>query len=233
MIRLYVLYHDDDSLQEAKKFSDSRDWAQPFLLSPSTFLLEYFFFTNRLNYEDYHDFKWVGTVSYKVVKKLGHENIPRMENLMNDNLENTDIHVLAFFGNTEFENIGTRDELCHPGLTTLIKKVLELAGEDPQDINSFYSPSLKQFYSAYFVTRPHWMCAFIEWFQKIVVLLCVNLECNQLCLRSSTYEPNQKWTEIAQRIYGLSYLPMYPFFCERMVPYFFHTRGANIIVLDD
>jgi len=234
MIRLFVLYHDNESKKKAEEFTKSREeWALPVLLTPPTFLLEYYFFTNKMVYEEVKDFKWVGTVSYKVVTKLGMDKIRRMKKLMKDTIDNTATHVLAFYGNTEFEKMGSRDDICHPGLTTLMKKVLELAGEEPHHIASIYSPSMKQFYSAYFVARPVWMFKFIEWFRKIIILLCVNIECHQLCLQNSTYSPSSSYNEIAHRIYNLPYIPMYPFFCERMIPYFFHTREANIIVLPD
>lgn len=233
MIRIYIIAHHDESLQRAKELCVQRTWGVPTLI-PTTFLLESYFYTNLIDYEQYKDLRWVGTMSHKAELKMGQVGVEKAEIMMKKTMDNDSVHVLGFFNPLPTLTIAQQAEECHPGLMKLIKELLIFCGESPENVHLFEGHSIKMFYANYFAARPEWMLKLTQWFQKIMLTLCVHREMKEACWEDSKYgDGDPTYVSIASRVYGMNYFPMHVFVCERIIPYFFHTRGANVVLASD
>jgi hypothetical protein len=234
--KIYIISHDEKSFERAKHLSEKNTWGLPTLI-PTTFLLESYFYTNILDYQEYKEFKWVGTISHKAEIKMGSAGMEKVNEMLLKTVDDNSVDILGFYYPVSHSGLSMSEctDLFHPGLMHLIHKLLVLFGEKESDIAILYSKSLKMFYCNYFVARPDWMHKFCEWFRRIILLLCVNRECFEMCRKDSNYGQNADpyIISVAERVYGQRYFPMYVFLCERIIPYFFHTRGARVLLPND
>jgi hypothetical protein len=222
---VFVLSHDHESAQRAREMFSRFSWAHPYVI-PTTYYLETYFYSHILegimDQDNVADAAWIGSISWKAYMKAN----PNLIDLMlNDS--SVDVDVLVFWDVTT-NNLWDQADINHPGLMEILVYVLESVGENKDHINMmhFGSPTFRNFYASYFVTRPSHMRFYIQWLSTVFNFINTDRKTQNMLWKDSSYDGD---SQVARSVYDLPYYPMHPFLGERLVPYFFNSRGYKIL----
>lgn len=232
---VFVLCHNDETLNIAGTNFASYSWARPHRI-PTTYIMESIFYTNLLpSLMDTivtPETRWVGTLSWKAHEKTNMNIVNEM--LTNSSLQKSEYDVLGFFVTDEDKPMSYQIQRVHPGLMEAMEYILLSVGETAEDIKCLYAdPSVfKAFYANYMVVRPSWMRRYLKWLYRVIIFMNVDARAQKMIWADSTYNPASIGSKhCSQDIYNRPYYPFHPFIGERLAPYFFHTRKANILTI--
>ena len=170
---------------------------------------------------------WIGSISWKADQKTDIEVIDMM---LSDN--DIEADVLTFFNPGGLSNLWLHADYYHLGLMDLIVYILESLGETRSHIEMMHQepPYFKMFFGSYLVTRPTIMRSYIEWISSVIDFINMDRKAQNMIWKDSSYGGN---LDPARIVFDLSFYPMHPFLGERLVQYFFNTRGYKILTYDE
>jgi hypothetical protein len=227
---VFVLAHSSETAQEARQKYSPYTWANPYYI-PSTYFFETFFYSNILGdmLEDVlktRNTTWVGSVAWKADSKT---DIALVDAMLLDT--DIDADVLAFV-RAPYYSLWEQADTMHPGLMDVMVYVLQSTGEPRDEIEKMklMAPGFINFFCTYFMTRPHIMRLYIEWLSNIMHFINTDRKAQNMIWRDSSYNGDMGPARI---IYNLPFYPMHAFIGERLVQYFFNSRGYKIVSADE
>jgi hypothetical protein len=165
---------------------------------------------------------WIGSISWKADQKA---NVGLIDLMLLDQAIEAD--VLAFWTPVG-ASLWAHTDHYQPGVMEVLVYALQSVGESTDQIETMRlsAPAFKNFYGSYFVTRPNIMKLYIAWISNVIEFINTDRKAQNMVWKNSGYagDPNA-----ARRVYDLSFYPMHPFIGERLVSYFFNTRGYKIL----
>ena len=227
---VFVLSHDQDSLDFAKQSYSNYPRAHVYVLH-STYMLETYFYTNVLeSLMDVanHTTNWVASISYKADEKTFRSSIDKM--LIDQTLVHDGYDVLGFWAPISLgDSVKEHSQWFHPGLMELMNYALLSVGETQENVTRMGDPSsiFKAFYGTYFVCRPVLMRQYISWLTRVVIFINTDAKAQKMLWANSHY-----FGPSSEKIYGLQYYPLHPFVGERLSIFFSNTRGAKIALMN-
>jgi len=173
---------------------------------------------------------WVGSLSWKAHTKA---NITLINTMISDVEVTAHYDVLVFWNPEPQRTLREQALRYHPRiLWDLIEYTLLSIGESPHLLNmmGLNQPYFKTFYGSYFITKPQHMKKYVRWISKIIHFLETDRKAQNMLWRDSKYEGDLK---VARIVYNLPFYPLHAFLGERLLQYFFNTRGATILTADE
>ena len=226
---VFVLAHSSETAQIARRNYSPYTWANPYYI-PSTYFFETFFYSNILGdmLEDVlkpRNTTWVGSIAWKAESKT---NIALMDIMLSDSDIGGDVLVFV----PEPFSLWEQSDIVHPGLMDALVYVLQSTGEPRDNIEKMklMAPGFTNFFCTYFMTRPHIMRLYIEWLSNIMHFINTDRKAQNMIWRDSSYGGDMGPARI---IYNLPFYPMHAFIGERLVQYFFNSRGYKILQAGD
>jgi len=226
---VFILCHSEDTSQKALGTFATFSWANPYII-PSTYFFETFFYSNILgdiiDNLNVTNATWIGSISWKADQKT---NIALIDIMLSDQGIKAD--VLAFWS-PDGPNLWLQADYCHLGLMDLMVYVLKSLGERQGHIEMMHldPPAFKMFYGSYFVTRPSIMRSYIEWISAVIHFINSDRQAQNMVWKDSTYPGD---LDAARIVFDLPFYPMHPFLGERLLQYFFNSRGYKIMTSDE
>jgi hypothetical protein len=222
---VFVLSHDQESAQRARDMFSRFSWAHPYVI-PTTYYFETYFYSHILegimDQDNVSDAAWIGSISWKADKKV---NLDLFDQMLKD--PTLDADVIGLWDIIP-ESLWDFSREVHPGVMEILVHILESIGETKEHINMTRSvaPVFKSFYASFFVARPTHMRSYIQWISKVFQFINSDRKVQNMMWRDSLYDGGDK--AVARAVYDLPHYPMHPFLGERLVQYFFNTRGYKI-----
>jgi hypothetical protein len=173
---------------------------------------------------------WIGSISWKADIKA---NITLLHEMVSDKSITGHYDVLVFWNPERKRTLWEQALRVHPPiLWDLIEYTLLSVGESPHllSIMRLKQPLFKTFYGSYFVTRPQHMRKYVQWISRMIHFLETDRKAQNMLWSDSTYGGD---LTVARVVYNLPFYPLHAFLGERLVQYFFNSRGANIMTAEE
>jgi len=163
---------------------------------------------------------WIGSISWKASSKI---NITLFDSMVTDT--SIDADVLGFV-NAPFMSLWDHADFYHPGLMDVIVYILQSMGEPMDKIEKMHwmPPEFIDFFCSYFLARPIPMNAYLQWLAKVMHFIKTDRKAQNMIWKDSSYDGD---IDPAWAIYRLPFYPMHAFVGERLVQYFFNSRGLQ------
>ena len=243
---IFVLCKDSLDHIAAYQHFESVSWAHVYTIPPSTdwgFFHFYNFIGHIMeirpsqNLYNNTRFHWVGSLDFA---SLDTSVIPALlkSNVFTHSFIRQDIHVLSFSHPNVDNNIQNMSyrvaqmEESYPGFIPMMEHLLVIAGEGRHIVQSMIHCSkvtkCSFIHVNQFASRPELFRSFISWLTRIMNLACFDhktVEWLEESLRRSRLLQNS--TEANND------LALYSIIGDVLVSFFFHTRGATIMTLDE
>jgi hypothetical protein len=219
-IRLYILCYHEESQKKANEEYGNYEWAKVLFIETTPYL-ENIMYSNWLleNKNDWKDFDYVGTISWSASEKIGKINM----NQIITRLEREDPDIYAFWYYSC--NMVLHANYWHPKFSSLWYRLLFYKKLSYFDI---LNSDIKAFFGNYWMCKPSWMEAYIEFFKDCKTIL-ENQTDLQEDLWSDTGYKGKLSKEKLLEIYGKPYYPYHPFLLERLPCFFFWWKKAKLI----
>ena len=220
-------------------------WAHSFNISPKFY--DIYFYQNVMNqllsiYSNIQGIssQWFGSMF--VTSTFGaYLNLSMVDEMLSDHSFTLEgVNVLAFADITRpDESLQSRLEDSLPGMYDILKYVLLLVGEDPEDITSMelLSPGFKAFHGDFFVSHPVLLRSYTDWLELVVRIFQSN-ETVQSMIRKSVFK-NVLRTKIKAlfpyifRHYEFTSSPPVYSITNCLASYFFHRIDAKIVTITE
>lgn len=214
---IHILCHDDES--EARSHRDFPPYFLKLRLENHIFL-ETAFYMHHVRVMTFPDGSWVGTLSHRALDKINKTKIVMFLKMNRRNLDAVALMPIR-------SNFVSQMESHHAGLVQIFDELLLQMGEDPSLLRS---PQLVPFYCNYWVARLSVVRAYSDWLQEVNRTINQSIKLQEMLNQPSHYgswDPKK-----TQEIYGLPYLPLHAFLGERLVCYFFYSRGIRLCAIN-
>ena len=225
-IRIYVLCYSDDTYIKATELYGQKEWAKVVYIK-STVLFESIMYDSWLeeNYDDWKDFDYVGTISWKAPFKIRMPDIDKLAVFLENNKDNYDI---AAFYHIDM-NMIDRTTYYHPKFRTLWIKILSKLG---YSIDQILNNNIKGFYCNYWITTPKLMLDYINFFKKVKNVINNYQDIQDDLWSDSKFQSTTLLTpEQCMQKFGIPHYPYHPFIYERM-PCVYFEYNAKILITD-
>jgi len=224
-IRIYILCYSDDTYKIALELYGDKEWAKVIYIKSSV-LFESIMYDNWLekNYDDWKDFDYVGTISWKTSFKIRMPDIDKLSAFLDKN----NYDFAAFY--CIDMNIIDFTTYYHPKFRTLWIEILSKIG---YSMDQILNNGIKGFYCNYWITTPKLMMNYINFFKKVKDVIN-NYEDIQYDIWSdANFQSTTLLTpEQCFQNFGVPYYPYHPFIYER-IPCVYFEYSANILITSD
>jgi len=176
------------------------------------------------------DLPWVGSIRWNEVFSIDINVVNQM--LSDKTLVEAGVEVISFFDPLPAGvSLQVQADHNHPGLTSLIEYVLQAVGERKEDIDKLRlsAPAFKGLFSYGFATKPILMPGFVKWLSELIIFLTTDIKAQEMVWNDSISGGPAK---VIQERFGSPFVPLHPFFGERLVSYYFNSRGYKIITVN-
>lgn len=195
---------------------------------PQSLLFESYAFTyifpRRIETDAWHEYEYVGTISWKAPLKfeqLFYFGSLNLTDVLAGAEPGTD--VIALVGDSQ--NMVTRANGIHPRFKEVWTGLLQAFERfSPEEIST---EGMTVFYCNYWFAKPEHVVRFIPFMKKAQQML-KTLPSIQAALWSDSDYP--KNTNLTSKIINLDYYPYHPFVLERLAPFFFNVEKLKIHV---
>ena len=220
-IRIYVLCYNEITKQSALREYGDKEWAKVLYIE-TTALLENIMYDKLLleNYEDWKDFDYVGTISWKASHKI---ILPDMVSL-SEHLDSIPYDIISFY--TLQQNLVEHGTYYHPKFKSLWLKMfrnMDISDEQALD------PSIPAFFCNYWITTPTLMLKYIEFFKKSKDILDNSADIQEEIYEDSTYNGGTLSNEKCIELFGKPYFTYHVFLYERLPCFFFWYMNAKLL----
>jgi hypothetical protein len=219
-IRIYILCYNEQSYAYALRDYSNIEWAKIIYIN-STVLFENIMYDSILldNYDDWKDFDYVGTISWKAGYKIRLPDINKLATF----LETNRFDVIPFYFIDA--NLINRTTYYHPKFRYLWIKILTKLGYSETQITK----NIKAFYCNYWITTPILMLEYIKFFKKVKHCIDTYDEIHEDIWSDSHFNSSTLLSpEKCLVTFGKPYYPYHPFIYER-IPCFFFDLTATIL----
>jgi len=217
-ILIYILYHDQESLQIASRFFNFK-WAKLTKIYSTKYFESIIFSYLDENRDEWINKKFVGFLTYNSYKKITLFDIEYLAK----QYSNCDVIT---FNNLYITPLLIHAERCHPSFINIWEQILLLLNYDIADILSLKIPV---FFNNYWMANPKWVLKYIEFYKNVVHIMENNTKIKYLLYQNSNYKGNlNKYPGILIKICGRPYYTFHPFIMERLVCFFFWVNKAKI-----
>jgi hypothetical protein len=220
-IRIYILCYDEQSYMYALRDYGNKEWAKIVHIK-TTVLFENIMYDSWLleNYEDWKDFDYIGTISWKAGYKIQLPNIDKLSIFLDKNK----FDVIPFYFIDA--NLINRTTYYHPKFRYLWIKILTKLGYNETQITK----NIKAFYCNYWLTTPKLMLEYIEFFKKVKECMDTYQEIQEDIWSNSKHRSSTLTSpQICLATFGKPYYPYHPFIFER-IPCFYFDLNATILL---
>lgn len=213
-ILIYILTYSEDSLKIAKNLYGHHNWAK-FVILPPTILFENYMYDEWLlnNYEEWKDYDYVGTLSWKAHTKILLPDIYKLSNF----LYNNNYDLVPFYVINDQQLLDSIDNKQPNN-----KKILKLLFEELGYPNDFISNKFIEFYCNYWIATPKVMLDYINIFKKCKNIINSNQDIQKLLWNYIEYK-GELDDEMLIQIFGSLRYSYHPFIYER-IPYLYLSK---------
>jgi hypothetical protein len=225
-IRIYVLCYSDDTYIKANEIYGQKEWAKVVYIK-STVLFESIMYDSWLeeNYDDWKDFDYVGTISWKAPFKIRMPDIDKLAVFLENNKDK--YHVAAFYYIDM--NMIDRTNYYHSKFRNLWIKILSKLGYSMEQI---LNNNIKGFYCNYWITTPKLMLDYISFFRKVKNVINNYPDIQDDLWSNSKFQSTTLLTpEQCMQKFGIPHYPYHPFIYERM-PCIYFEYTAKILITE-
>lgn len=225
-IRIYVLCYSDDTYINAMQLYENKEWAKVVYIK-STVLFESIMYDSWLeeNYDDWKDFDYVGTISWKASMKIKMPDIDKLSVFLDNNKNNYDVAAFYFID----MNMIDRTNYYHPKFKVLWIKILTKLGYSLEQI---LNNNIKGFYCNYWITTPKLMLEYIQFFKKVKNVINNYQDIQDDLWSDSKFQSTTLLTpEQCMQKFGIPHYPYHPFIYER-IPCIYFEYSAKILITD-
>jgi hypothetical protein len=218
-IRIYILCYNDLTENKANESFGKYEWAKILRIN-STLYLENIMYDSWLldNKEDWENFDYVGTLSWKALTKI---KLPNMDEIIKQ-LEIKKPDLFPFLVGKL--NMIKRTDFYHPLFSKIWVNLLTKLNFTEDMI---LSNNILPFYCNYWICPPKLMLEYIDFFKKAKDLIEKDQELQINIWQNSLYLGIPK--SDCMKIFGVPFYPYHPFICERLPCFFFWSRKSKII----
>lgn len=221
-IRIYVLCYDERTQMLATQEYGDKQWAKVLYIK-TTPLLENVMYDEWFleNHDDWKDFDYIGTISWKASQKITLPNMQELSKL----LDQVQYDIIVF--NAFNFNLLEQATFHHPKFKSIWVQSLQLLGFSTDDsLNS----NIQAFFCNYWITKPHLMLKYINFFKKIKHIMDTAPEIQNDLWDNPMYGGNTLSEEKMVELYNKPYIPYHVFIYERMPCFFFWHKKAKILL---
>jgi hypothetical protein len=214
-ILIYILTYSNETLNIAKKMYGHNKWAK-FVILPPTILFENYMYDEWLpnNYDDWKDYDYVGTLSWKAETKVLLPDINKLANF----LFNNKFDVIPFYV-IDDRNLLNCIDIRQPNNKKILKILFEeLGGYN----NNFINNNFIEFYCNYWIATPKVMLDYIQVFKKCKNIINSNQDIQKLLWSYIEYI-SELDDEMLLQIFGQLKYSYHPFIYER-IPYLYLSK---------
>jgi len=214
-VLIYILTYSEDTLKIAKNIYGHYNWAR-FVILPPSILFENYMYDEWLpkNYEEWKDYDYVGTLSWKVQSKVVLPDIYKLCDFLYYNKYD----VIPFYVIDDRELLDVIDNK-QPNNKKILKLLFEELGY-PKDF--VFGNKFIEFYSNYWIARPKIMSDYINVFKKCKDIINSNQEIQKLLWSYIEYS-SELDNEMMMKIFGKLRYSYHPFIYER-IPYLYLSK---------
>ena len=225
-IRIYVLCYSDETFKNATELYGNKEWAKVVYIK-STVLFESIMYDSWLeeNYDDWKDYDYVGTISWKASMKIKMPDIDKLSLFLENNKDNYNVAAFYFID----MNMIDRTNYYHPKFRTLWIKILSKLG---YSIDQILNNNIKGFYCNYWITTPKLMLEYIEFFKNVKNVINNYQDIQDDLWSDSKFQSTTLLTpQQCMQKFGIPHYPYHPFIYERM-PCIWFEYNAKILITD-
>jgi hypothetical protein len=214
---VYVLCYDDESESVARKAFTDRAWAKPLRLRGDTRYMEGEAFLTHLHArrEEWADADFVGTVSYKAPQKIA---VPDLDRVCSECMASDVIALVP-----SIESMVHQALTCHPRFLDVWVPLLRALGHDPCKA---VSSAIPFFACNYWLAKPEWMTAFLDFYRKAVEVLDTLPEVQDAVWSDAGYDTAIPKERLRSMFDGREFITYHPFVCERLACYYAWASDA-------
>ena len=219
-IRIYVLCYNKETQRIAEAEYGDKEWAKVLFID-TTALLECIMYDSWLkdHYDDWKDFDYVGTLSWKASQKIRLLDMDKLGNI----LDVLPFDVVPFYvSNLELLKASN---WSHPDFKKIWITIIRNLGYS-EDIA--VDDSIIPFYCNYWITKPDLMLKYIEFFNKAKSLIDTNEDIQGYISNDSGYVGALS-RERCQELFGKPYYTYHPFIYERLPCFYFWISQKKIM----
>jgi hypothetical protein len=215
-ILVYIVYHDDESMQLAKRF-EGLPWAKLHRIDSSKLYESRFFLDLKEREHEWKDKDFVGMITYSAPLKMRVFDIPKLaaKHFTCDVITLSNYHNMPLVLHANYS---------HPKFHRIWSRLLGTMGFSPKD---FLSHDIPCFFNNYWIAKPAWMKRYLAFFDAALDRMERDEELKPLMFSDSGYKgtlPESKLVEIA----GVKHYTYHPFVLERLPCFFFWQADAKI-----
>ncbi len=229
-MKIFILYHDNESFNEALKISQfNKEVFIPINTGQTKLFENNIYNILHDNEKLYKDAEIIGIIPYSLLTKMN-SNPKEVIEYINKNKDEYD--VLPIFGINDFIKI--RNNVIMPYIDTCAK----MHGSHTfialfNILNLFYpatdimSTKHKAFFCNAFVAKRIIVEKYIKFFKKTIEIIDNDIFISDLLNRYSYYDGKLS-PEYLRNLSGYSYYTAHPFFFERLICLYFNLEKYNI-----
>jgi hypothetical protein len=220
-IRIYVLCYNEETKRKAlEEYGNKKQYKVLYI--ETTSLLENIMYDKWFleNYDEWKNFDYVGTISWKASTKIIMPIIERLENI----LETTKYDVFPFYRTNH--NLIEQATNWHPKFKTIwlqLFNILDISEDIALDAD------IPSFFCNYWITTPKLMLEYITFFKKVKHIFDTENELQNNLWSDPKYSANTVSSEKCMEMYKKPYIPYHIFLYER-IPCFFFWYNKNKII---
>lgn len=214
-ILVYILTYSEETLNIAKSIYGHHTWAR-FVILPPTILFENYMYDEwfKNNYNEWKDYDYVGTLSWKAHTKILLPNFYKLA----DYLYNNRYDVVPFFVIDDKEWLDTID-VRQPNN----KKILDILFDElGYNKNYIYDNKFIEFYCNYWIAKPSVLLDYINNFGKFKTIINTNQNIQKLLWSYIDYKSDLD-DEMLMKIFGKLRYSYHPFIYER-IPFLYLAK---------
>jgi hypothetical protein len=213
-ILIYILGYNNETLNSANELFGSYKWAKIIIL-PASILFENYMYDKWLleHYEEWKDYDYIGTLSWRVKDKIVLPDIEKMAIF----LKNNDIFDVVPFFVIDDKNWINDIDRRQPYNNIILKLLFQKLGFP----NDYMKNNFIQFYCNYWITRPKIMKEYIDFFHKCKEIIDNDVEIQKYIWKYVEYNSTLDDASIL-KIFGRSSFSSHPFVYERIPFLFMH-----------
>jgi len=211
-IIIYILCYDNQTFNNALRLFGSYKWAKVIIL-PSTILFENYMYDKWLldNYDEWKDYDYVGTLSWRAREKVILPDIEKMAIF----LKNEKIYDLVPFYVIGDKNLLDDIDRRQPNNNIILNLLFNKLGYP----NDYIKKDFIHFYCNYWIAKPKIMKEYIDFFYKCKEIINEDPQIQKYIWQYVEYNSGLDENEI-KKIFGRPSFSSHPFVYER-IPYLF------------
>jgi hypothetical protein len=211
-IIIYILGYDNETFDNAKLLFGSYKWAKIVILPPTILFENYMYDTWLIeNYDEWKDYDYVGTLSWRVKDKIFLPDIEKLALF----LKKEKIYDVVPFYVIDDKNMIDDIHRRQPNNNIILKLLFDKLGFP----NDYIKKNFIHFYCNYWIARPKIMKEYIDFFHKCKEIINNDDEIQKYIWKFVEYNSTLDEVNI-KKIFGRSCFSSHPFVYER-IPYLF------------